>query len=344
MIKNNLLISTGKTGGHILPALIVVQKYIENNIDAKVIIICFSKDLFENNIKSENVEYVVLNDWKPSNIKAILSNTFKIIHIIKQYDIKKVLIFGSYLSIPVIFASVFLKVDLFLHEQNILPGKANRIAQIFAKKIFISYPVSTKYLFKSFRKKVIVTGSPTRKINISPDNVVSNQILIMGGSQGAKSINNFILSNLSKIESSNLTYKVITGEKNYSEFINSISNKPKNLEIINFTNDILNLMSASRLIISRAGANTLSEISYLGKPSIMIPFPYASENHQQLNAEYFETNNASIILKDADLCKNESFEIVLTLMNNETELKKMGENAHILYTPFAEEKIVDNLC
>jgi UDP-N-acetylglucosamine--N-acetylmuramyl-(pentapeptide) pyrophosphoryl-undecaprenol N-acetylglucosamine transferase len=344
MIKNNLLISTGKTGGHILPALIVVQKYLENNIDIKVVIVCFSKDLFENNIKSGNVEYVVLNDWKPSNIKAILTNTFKIIHIIKQFEIKKVLIFGSYLSVPVIFASAILKIDLFLHEQNILPGKANRIAQIFAKKIFISYSVSTKYLLKSSRKKVVITGSLIRKISVNPNNVVNNQVLIMGGSQGAKSINNFILSNLSKIESSNISYKVITGEKNYSEFIKSIDRKPMNLEIINFTNDILSLMSSSRLIVSRAGANTLSEISYLGKPSIMIPFPYASENHQQLNAEYFEANNASIIIKDADLCKKESFEMILSLMKNETELKKMGDNANILYTPYAEEKIVDILC
>ena len=343
--KNNLLISTGKTGGHIFPAIIVTEKYLERNPGSKVFIVCFNKNIFTKFLSNKNVSYVIFKDWNGRNPKNILSNAFKIIKEIKKNNIKKVLIFGSYLAIPVILASILKGVYLFIHEQNVLPGKANRFAQIFARKIFITYPISVKYLISFVRKKIIITGCPTRKIDNST--IIRNNnddVLIMGGSQGAESINNFIINNISGIENSNFQFRLITGVKNYERFNKRLSIKPKNLEIISFTEDIIRLMVKSKIIISRAGAITLSEISSSGKPSILIPFPYASENHQEINAKYFQSNNASILLKDSELLNKNTFQLIEDLINDNDKLTDMGINALRLHRPDAEEKIVESIC
>jgi len=341
---NNLLISTGKTGGHIFPAILVTEKYLEINPSSKVFIVCFNKDIFTKSLKNNNVIFIVLNDWSGKNLKRIIYNTLKIIREISKNKIKKVLIFGSYLAIPVIMASILKGINLFLHEQNVLPGKANRIAQIYAKKIFLTYRNSVNYLLPFVRKKIIITGCPTRKSNNSKNSISNNSVLVMGGSQGAESINNFIINNISKIEKGNHKFILITGVKNFESFNRRLRVKPGNLEVISFTDDIINLMSKSKIIISRAGAITLSEISSLGKPSILIPFPYASENHQEINAKYFLSNNASILLKDSELVKKNTFQLIEDLINDKDKLTKMGNNALKLHKPKAEEKIVRSTC
>lgn len=346
MRSKNILISTGKTGGHIIPAISVGERYIEEFNEAKVfyVLLYNSKVLQDLRERNENFRFVFLRDWKSFNLRILCENIFKIFKIVKKENIKKVLIFGSYLSLPAIIASLLSRRELYIHEQNVLPGRANRFASFFSKKIFISYIETAKYFPFFLRKRVIISGNPVRKYPLKRGKE-KNQILFLGGSQGAEAINEFILNNLDKIEAyPSIDFIVITGEKNYENVLKKVKSRayPKNLKLLPFEYKVLDVMAESRLIVSRAGATTLSEIALLGRPSVLIPYPYAQDNHQYINAKYFEKRGAAFVIDNNKIADN--FYFIITLFNSTKNLEAMGKAAHNLFIADAEHKIVKNLC
>lgn len=344
MENRNILISTGKTGGHIIPAIFVGEKYHNNYPNAKITFTILENsnilEFFPNNVNY--ADFVKLKDSENLNPKTLILNIIRVLKKMKKNNIKKILIFGSYLSFPVVLAAIFLRSEINLHEQNVLPGRANRFASFFCKKIFISYPESTKYFNAFLRKKIICSGNPTRNFDISCISE-KNQILFLGGSQGAKSINEFIISNLDKIKRNpEIKFILISGKKNYKEMKEVIENKGiENLEIISFTEEILNIIANSKLVVSRAGAMTLSEIAMTERPSILIPYPYARDNHQEINARYFEKKQASIVIKNNELKDN--FDLIIDLFYSPVKLKEMSKASKSLFIPDASTKIVKQL-
>lgn len=344
-MNKNILISTGKTGGHIVPAILVSEEYHRINPKAKIIFAVLEGsnilEIFPSN--EEHIDFVDLKNWKTFNPSIFMFSIIRIYKKIKENNVSNVLIFGSYLSIPVAIASLLAGANLYLHEQNVLPGRANRVIAIFSKKIFVSYIESSKYFLPCLRKKIICTGNPVRKFSFG-EVEEKNQILFLGGSQGAQTLNELIINNLNKIRDHPLVkFILITGKKNYKEVFRKISNNwPKNLELIPFTEDILNIMANSKLIVSRAGAATLSEIALTGKPSILIPYPFACDNHQEINARYFEKRGASFVIKNERI--TDKFDFIMNLFNSPLKLKEMEKASRNLLVPDASYKIVKELC
>lgn len=213
---------------------------------------------------------------------------------------------GAYFSVPVALAARLLHVPVFLHEQNAIPGKATRLLSRFAEKIFVSFDSTADY-FKE-RQKVSVTGNPVRSLpaGASKKDILQSAglseaqktVLIFGGSHGAKKINDAVLAAQNCI-SSQSKFQVIhvTGEFDYAR-VKEASGHAKNYAAFPYLENIMEFMAVSDLVVCRAGATTCAELLTLGKPSILIPYPYATDQHQLENAEQFVKHGAGAILLD----------------------------------------------
>jgi len=281
-----VFIITGGTGGHIFPA-IEVKKYLDKlNIKTYLGVSTKNKNIF--NI---NFDFTFESaPFKGQGFKNIIKNLTKIIKgtitaFIYMIDKKPdaVFIFGSFASFPFFIPSLILKKKIFVFEQNSIPGLVTRIFSKFSKKIFVSFKETEKFL----KKKCIFLGNPVRDINLlSKKETLSKlgipsgnrTILFMGGSQGAKKLIE-IAHEYSKIKEDNV---IVLAGKFYDEFKEKFKNK--NFFIFPFREDIESFYSVADIVVSRAGAGAVFELLKIKKKAILIPFPYATSNHQYFNA------------------------------------------------------------
>ena len=313
-----IIITAGGTGGHIYPALAVLETIKEDKENTFLYI--GSKDRMENElIPSLNIPYESLEIYGLSknisknikNIKCILKSIKKAKRIIKEFKPDAVIAFGGYVTLPVILAAKKLNVKTYLHEQNYIPGKVNKYLSRYATAIFTSFEETRKY-FKN--KNIIYTGNPCgeRAKNIKAIDKEKlgftkskKLILIVMGSMGSSVVNDKLINFLQTYEDPDKEILFITGKKLYENF-NKIK-VPKSTIIKPYVDNLPGLMKQADLIISRAGASTISEILALDIPSILIPSPYVANNHQYYNALDLQKRGVSLMLEqdklDADTLK-----------------------------------------
>ncbi len=272
--------------------------------------------------------------------------------IIRQQKPEAVIGTGGYVSVPAVLAGSFMRIPTFIQEQNSFPGISTRILSFFSKKVFLAYEESKKY-FK-LKKKLKITGNPVRPEIFGADktlamkkfNLQSNRktVLILGGSQGASAINRAVLEDLNEHEKE-LNFQVLwqTGEKDYPKIKENLKYKGNSVQIFNFIEDMSSAYAACDLIISRAGAITLSEITGCGKPTILIPYPFATAQHQKFNAQVLEKNGAAIVIEEKELTKDKLISQVLELLSDEAKLKQMSQNSKALGKPDALNEILDEI-
>ncbi len=354
-----LVLAGGGTGGHVFPAIALAKKWLE--VDDDVIYIGGANSLEEKIANKEGISFYSI-PVKPLPRKlsvdlfiSIVSNINAVIKarkILKKEAPDIVVGTGGYVSGATILAARLLNIKTLIHEQNSVPGLANRISARFVDKIALSYKESADY-FKSKEEKLVLTGNPVRKklleVNLQeardylgiPNN--KKVLLVMGGSQGAASINQLMLAiydDLIKIN--NLTIIHITGADDFNKVKTKIdSYKDINQKVIisPFINNIEYPLAAADLIISRAGAVTLAEITALGLPAILIPYPYATNNHQYKNAEVLERLGAALIYEDNSLNSKEILSKLKDLLNNDYILSKMSKTSKSIGKPEALNKI-----
>jgi len=253
---------------------------------------------------------------------------------------------GGYVTVPVVFAAAILKVPIISHESDIIMGLANRWEAKYATKICVGFPVQF-YADLPFRK-LIYTGNPIRKqfqqakrsngLNKRSDRTIGT-ILITGGSQGARFINQTVAAVMGDLTKK---FKIIhVSGKNDYEWLKK--NKWSNYQLYDFTDKMPEFMAKASLIISRAGANTLAEISYLGKPSILIPLSSAANNHQAKNAEIYEKKNAAVVVSEKGLTGDNLKDIIERLMEDKELLTNLGRQAKSLSQPDAAEAIAEEI-
>ncbi len=326
-----VIVSAGGTGGHIYPALGVLEE-LRKNKDNEFIYIG-TKDRMESElvpklgIKFESLEIYGLSKNIKKNIKninLIRKSYKKAKKIIKDFKPDYVIGFGGYVTFPVLMAAHKLKVKTAIHEQNKIPGKTNKILSKFVDTTFISFMESEKY----FKNNVVYTGNPCgeKAINIEKHDKTKlgfskdkKLILIVMGSLGSTSVNRKITEFLENFKSEKEEILFITGKGSYQEFKDlKVSNQVK---IIPFYENLSGLMKASDLIISRAGASTISEILSLNLPSILIPSPYVANNHQYYNAKDLADKGLSIMLEE-DKLTSESLKLSINeCFKREKEIK-----------------------
>lgn len=261
--------------------------------------------------------------------------------IIKKYKPELVFSKGGFVSLPVCLAAHYNKIPIILHESDIAMGLANRIIARIAKHICLTFnqiPAKDKH-------KYIFTGTPVRKEILKGKKQATLQkldfssqkptLLIMGGSQGAQFINELIYKNLKELLSK---YQIIhicgkgkrtlIKEKDYHNF-----------EYVD--NELADFYAVADLIISRAGANSLAEISALHKPNILIPLPSSANNHQFKNAEFFAKREASVMLQQKNITNTKFLEKIEQIISNKKLQNMMQENLKKLYNPNSTEEIVE---
>ena len=330
-MKKNFLISTGGSGGHVIPAIILHDHLSKEN---NVIISSDVRGLkfFEkNNYQIEVINTPKLNKslYLPFNFIFILFLTLKSLFLLRKKKIEKIFSIGGYMSIPLILAGKILSLKIYLIEPNQVLGRANKFFLRFCKKIFC-YSEKIKNFPESFRNKIITINPLVRKEIYN--SILSYQkkdkftLLIVGGSQGAnifdKNLKNF-LAEISKKRPIKVIHQ--TNKKNITylnEFYkaNNIENK-----IFCFEEDFINIIQQTDLCITRAGASTLAELSLLNIPFIAIPLPTAKDNHQLENALFYKNKECCWIIEQ-DHFESDIGEVLEEILDNKSIYMKKKEN------------------
>lgn len=256
---------------------------------------------------------------------------------------------GGYASAATGFASVLLRIPTILEEQNVLPGRVNRLLSHLASVTCVGFKESLRFLPA---ERCRVTGIPLRKASM--EGVASRArlryclpegrpvILVLGGSQGARSINQAVLPSAPLWVSQGYALLHSTGQQHYEEVVKEVQKMglQKTYTVVPFLDPIGDAYAVASLVICRAGAGTLAEITYWGLPSLLIPYPYSADQHQWFNAQVMQKEGASLLLKDSELKQGALTNEVLFLLEDEGLRSRMREAALALAHPQAREEIV----
>ncbi len=350
-MSSNIFVVAGGTGGHIMPALAIYSRLKKEKFSLHFI--CRKKDIrIVEQIEKIKNDMLFLSgkgirrDLSFSNFLALLYVIYGILislYWILKFEPKAVLSFGGYISFPLLFSSKLLGVPYFLFEQNSYPGVVNRIFSRWAAKIFINFVDTKKYFDKG-----IVVGNPIRDDLLQKvkrkdafnyfgfNNMKKKVILISGGSQGSLRINEIAARIIEKMRDFNIIW--ITGSYSYEKF--KEKSKKGSIYITSYLNDMVYAYSIADLAIVRAGAMTITELSYFGIPTIFIPLPSAAENHQFINAKIAEKSGGAFVFEEKNLNVNLILEKINMVLKKRSQYVKMKNGMKKLYKPLAVEKIV----
>ena len=349
-----IIIAGGGTGGHVFPAVSIAEEIIKRCNKTEVLFVGTRKGIEKKIITELGYNITLISSGgligknflqKIMGIISALKGIIKSISIIREFKPDVILGVGGYASGPTVLSGLLNLIPTAICEQNSVPGFTNRVLSKFVKKIFITFEESNNYFP---RKKTVLTGNPIRNKltqNDYQNKKINNEkynLLILGGSQGATKLNETIPNSLKSINNKNLSIFHQTGEKDYESVVNSYKKLNIKAEVYKFIDDVSKIYSKTDLVICRAGAGTLSEITALGLPSILIPFPYATHNHQLFNAKILEKKNASIIIEEDELNESKLSDILNKILNEKT-LKNLSINSRKLGRPKAAFDIVNHI-
>lgn len=350
MLKNQLkfLFAGGGTGGHLFPAIAVAEKIRSLLPDADILFIG-TKTKIEGRVVPSlgfNFKPIWIKGFsRNSVIKNILFPLKLIVSLIQSLLINirfrpmVAIGTGGYVAGPAIWSASLTGAKIILIEQNSYPGITTKMLQNFAEEIHLSYEESKKY----FRNQNIlyVTGNPVRENLVKGNkseaiskfgmNSDTKTILILGGSLGASKINSIVADNLEKLRNRNVQLIWQTGKEYFDQYKHLASDK---VWIAAFIENMNDAYSACDFAVSRAGATSISEILFLGVPSILVPSPNVAENHQYLNAKYLADNGAAVLIEDKNLDRELISKMEL-LLSSESQLETMSRRAKQLSRPDA---------
>lgn len=335
-----VIIVAGGTGGHIYPAIAIINKIKEKEKDSEILYIGttdrMEKDIIPKlGIKFEGIEMMGLNRrniFKNFEVlKKYNAAIKKAKNIIKNFNPDVVVGAGGYITAPVLYAAHSLKYKTIIHEQNSIPGVSNKFLARFVDRVCVSLPGTLNYFKKSI---VVCTGNPrseeiidVRKISKSTLGFIQNKklVVIVMGSLGSTTMTEKIKQLIGSFNNKNYQVMVVTG-KNYFDDYKCIDT-PSNVKIVPFLDNFINILKDTDLIISRAGASTIAEITAIGLPAILVPSPYVTHNHQYMNAKELEEAGACKIITEDDFSKEKVVSMVDLLLNDQEAYQKMQKNS-----------------
>lgn len=346
MRKLKFIIAGGGTGGHIFPAIAIANALKKIRPDADILFVGAKGRMEMERVPSAGYPIEGL-DIAGFNRSSLISNVilpWKLIksfiqvrNIFKNYKPNAVIGVGGYSSFPVLKYAQQKGVPSFIHESNSFAGKSNQMLARKASMIF----VGTEGMEKFFPKeKIMISGNPVREViehsHLEKDSATkafgldSNKktVLSLGGSLGARSINDAVASSLEDFENENIQLIWQTG-KQYSDKAKQLVKVHNMVWTSDFINEMDKAYAAADLVVSRSGAMSVAELCIMGKPAILVPYPLAAEDHQTVNAMHLVDHKAAILLKDeqvqADLVNR-----VMELIKDEKKLEEMGVQARKL--------------
>lgn len=337
IMKKKVLFTGGGTGGHVYPALAIIERLKSEEND--VLWLGSSKGMEKKILDRTDIPFFSIPCGKLrryfsfqnfTDLFKIAGGLIKSLYVL--HKIKPDLLFskGGFVSVPPVMAARILNIPIFTHDSDIIPGLATRINARFASKILVSSEESRKFFPTTIQEKIVVTGNPVRQELFQGDSQKGREfigaeidkpvILIMGGSLGAEQINNLIYDNLEELTK---RYFLIhqTGEKNFRGI------EREGYFGVPYINDELShLFALSDLAISRAGASLIWEIASAGLPSILIPLVAGSRGEQTRNAESFESRGCSVVLT-GEISSETFVDTIVNIIDNEETLREMKNAA-----------------
>jgi UDP-N-acetylglucosamine--N-acetylmuramyl-(pentapeptide) pyrophosphoryl-undecaprenol N-acetylglucosamine transferase len=357
MIK--VVFAGGKTGGHIFPAIAMATEFKKRFPQSQLVFVG-TKEGLEKSIVPRYGFKLLFIKTKGLSRRSYLSNLllwfylsksfYQALRILNRERPNLVVGTGGYVSFPVVLLASLKDIPTLIQEQNSFPGISTRFLAHFVDKVCLSYSESVKYF--SGRKKLKVIGNPIREDLVCAErnqalrkfglDVGKKTIFVFGGSQGAHTINHVFLQCLDLLK---LEWQILwqTGEADFPEISQKVKEKKIASVVYPFIQDMGSAYAASDLIISRAGALALAEITACGKPSILIPFPFATADHQRHNAQALQKKGAATVILQKDLDEEVLAEKIGSLLSDETELKQMTEKSERMGRPEATSLLVDEM-
>ena len=364
MSSYKIIISGGGTGGHIYPAIAIAKKILEISKDSEILFVGAKGRMEMEKVPEEGFEIVGLNVvgiQRSMSINAILKNLkfpFLLLKsfnharkIIKDFQPNIVVGVGGYASGPTLRMAHSLKIPTLIQEQNSYAGLTNKWLSKKTKKICVAYENMNQFFETN---KLVLTGNPVRKDIENLDaklldaktyfKVSKNEkvILVLGGSLGAKSINEGILNSIDTIKDQPIKLLWQVGKRYFDSIENQLNqiNIP-NVKALAFIKRMDLAYSLADLVVSRAGALSISELTLAGKPSILVPSPNVSEDHQTKNAMSLVNKSAAILIEDKDT--DSLLRTALDLLKQENQLNTISKNAKKMGKPNASEDIVNEI-
>ena len=322
-----IMIVAGGTGGHLFPAIRLAEE-IKSRRMGDVIFVASRRNNDSIILKNKNIKFTTLpvTALQSGGILNILNFTARLLAgavksgvLLLRFRPSVAIGFGGYISGPIMLMASLFGVKTIIHEQNVYPGKANRMLARFAHKIAVSFSDTAAYL-EDFQQKIVVSGNPIRKgLERKGTGGAFFTVMVMGGSQGAHVLNRVVPEAgglMEKDRRRSLEIIHIAGYKDKDFAIKSYIHNEVNARVFSFTDQIDKLYNECEFVVGRAGATSVAELLYMAKPSILVPYPHA-EGHQRLNAKVLENKGIALVLEESGLTAEVMRDAIVRFMDRD---------------------------
>lgn len=352
--KLNVLIACGGTGGHLFPGVAVAEEFDRRGHDVLLLISEKKVDAQGakkyGNLAFQTVPAIAKPSMLSPKMVPFLIKLWRSIRQCRKILLKNkcsaVLGMGGFTSLAPVLAAKKLGLVTYVHDSNALPGKANRITARWCTKVLLGMAAAASYFEDS---KVVLTGTPVRcELNKLPAKAEARRVfglsdtgsvvLVMGGSQGAQTLNTLV-SDVAKA-TPDLQFIHITGSHDYEQVKASVGDR-KGYHVVDFCGDMAAAYAASDVAVCRSGASSMTELAHVGMPSILVPYPYAADDHQTMNARVFEDAGAAVLRPQGELDAGQLVADLTLILEDQEYRNAMSASAHTLAVDDAAAKICD---
>ncbi|MEZ4651479.1 MAG: undecaprenyldiphospho-muramoylpentapeptide beta-N-acetylglucosaminyltransferase [Candidatus Eisenbacteria bacterium] len=352
-----ILITGGGTGGHLYPALAVADALKPKLGADNILFVGSTRGMESREVPEAGYGFRGLESVgfprkpSPQMFKAVAAG-IKAVRaaraIVAEFEPDVIFSTGGYASAPIVLASWLARIPIVLHEQNSVPGRANRLASRKAERVFLGFSSARRFfprrdhlrLSGNPLREQVVNGSRTRAIRQFRLEEGRRTVLVLGGSQGAHSINQAMVDALGYFgEREDVQFLIQSGQRDHEWMVERCREQPAKSWVRRFIPNMGDAYAVADLVVARAGAMTISELEACGLPSVLVPYPHAMDNHQLLNADQLREGGAAIVIEDRFLSGKDLHEQIVTLLEDHVELRKMSMNARRLARPDATDEI-----
>jgi len=357
-----IIIACGGSGGHIFPGIALARELAERDGRNDILIVCSMRPFDREILAKSGCSFeaipccpyaATINPVKIFTfLISLFSSLFASLSLLRRYRPDCVAGFGGFVSVPVVFAAWILKIPRLIHEQNVIAGMANKTISLVADRVAVSFADTERFFSK---EKVIDLGNPLRKSLFGIDKKKARRelglnregliLLILGGSQGARFINKVTIdaiTGMSEDAKRIIQLIHITGRCDYDYVKDKYSKSNIKSRVFPFLDEIGNAYAAADLVIARAGATTIAELTCLGKPSILIPYP-EKRVHQLENANFLSGKKASVTIEEKGLSAMRMREAISGLSTDLAGLEEMAGNSKRLGRPDAASRLAEEV-
>jgi len=333
-----LLLAGGGTGGHLFPAIALAEQFKSEEPQGEVLFVGTERGLEARMLPELGwaLETIEMSGWAGRGfigrfrvLGQLLKSLGQSRKILRNFDPDVVVGVGGYASVPVLLAAKTQGIPFVVHEQNAWPGLANRLLGRWAKRVCLSFDEADRAFHCS---ATVLTGNPVRAAMETCPGIDDEKtcLLVFGGSQGARAINRAIVAALPMLEEWRGKLQIIhqSGEQDYEETVQGYrDNNWQDVEVTPFIKDMVGAYAKSTLIVCRAGATTLAELTACGRPAILVPYPHAAAGHQSTNAMAMAARGAAMTMEEAGLTPERLATLISGLLHDRTSIKTMASAA-----------------